>query len=206
MSQKDHWERVYSIGPAQKLGWYQPHLHTSLAWIEALGLGENAPIIDVGGGTSTLAADLLAAGHRSITVLDISEAALSAARAAFADKARRVSWVDGDITTVRLPPRHYDLWHDRAVFHFLTAPEQQRRYRDQALEAIKPGGHLIIGVFAEEAPPRCSGLPIQRYSPIELEDALGDGFELRRHDKELHVTPNGIEQMYLYCLFSRLAP
>lgn len=206
MSRKEHWERVYSTRPAEALGWYQPHLQTALAWIEALALGEDAPIIDVGGGTSTLAADLLAAGHRSITVLDISDAALSAARAALADKTRRVTWMAGDIAAVRLPPRHYDLWHDRAVFHFLTAPEQQRGYRDNALEAIKPGGHMIIGVFAEEAPPRCSGLAVRRYSPTALEDALGDGFELRRHHKEVHVTPGGIEQMYLYCLFCRLAP
>ncbi len=203
MNQREHWEHVYSTRPAEKLGWYEPHIRTSLAWIASLGLAEDAPVIDVGGGTSALAEDLVAAGHRAITVLDISGKALSSARARLGDKAGLVTWVEGDITSVRLPACHYDLWHDRAVFHFLTAPESQRQYRQQAVQAIKPGGHLIIGAFAEEAPPACSGLPVQRYGHAQLAAALGGDFELLRHHKKLHVTPGGIEQMYIYCLFRK---
>lgn len=203
MSEKDHWEQVYSTKPTEKLGWYEPHLQISLSWIKGLSLALDAPIIDVGGGASTLIDDLLAAGYRSITVLDISEKALSSAKARLGKKAGLVTWLDGDITSVHLPMHSYELWHDRAAFHFLTMLEQQRKYRDNLLKALKPGGHLIIGTFAPEAPPKCSGLPIQRYSPEQLENTLGGEFELKRHHKELHITPGGVEQMYLYCHFRR---
>ena len=203
MNQKDHWEQVYSTKPTEKLGWYEPHLQTSLSWIKGLSFAVDAPIIDVGGGASTLIDDLLDAGYRSITVLDISEKALSSAKARLGKKVGLVTWLDGDITSVDLPTHSYELWHDRAAFHFLTMLEQQRKYRDNLLKALKPGGHLIIGTFAPEAPPKCSGLPVQRYSPEQLENTLGGEFELKRHHKELHITPGGVEQMYLYCHFRR---
>jgi len=203
MSHKDHWEQVYSTGPTEKLGWYVPHLKTPLNWIKGLGLAVEAPLIDVGGGASTLVDDLLDAGYRSITVLDISEKALSAVKARLGKKADLVTWLVGDITSIELPKQHYELWHDRAVFHFLVQLEQQRKYRDNLLRALRPGGHLIIGTFAPEAPPKCSGLPVRRYSPEELQNALGGEFELEHHQKELHVTPGGVEQMYLYCQFRR---
>lgn len=205
MSQKQHWERVYSTRPTEKLGWYKPHLQTALSWITGLGLDRDAPIIDIGGGASTLVDDLLDAGYRNITVLDISEQALSAVKARLGEKAGQVTWLAGDITSVDLPTHCYALWHDRAVFHFLTEMAQQQRYRDRLLGALKPGGHLIIGTFAPEAPPRCSGLPVQRYSPERLMNTLGGDFELKRHHKELHITPGGVEQMYLYCHFQRTA-
>jgi len=205
MSQKDHWEQVYSTKPTEKLGWYKPHLQTSLSWIRGLSLAVDATIIDVGGGASTLINDLLDAGYRSITVLDISEKALSLVKTRLGKKAELVTWLDGDITSVDLPTHYYELWHDRAVFHFLTVLEQQRKYRDNLLKALKPGGHLIIGTFAPEAPPKCSGLLVQRYSPEQLENTLGGEFELKRHHKELHITPGGVEQMYLYCYFRRTA-
>jgi SAM-dependent methyltransferase len=203
MSQKDHWEQVYTTKPSEKLGWYEPHLQTSLSWIKELSLAVDAPIIDVGGGASTLVDDLLDAGYRSITVLDISEKALSSVKARLGKKAELVTWLDGDITSVDLPTHYYELWHDRAVFHFLTVLEHQRKYRDNLLKALKPGGHLIIGTFAPEAPPKCSGLPVQRYNPEQLENTLGGEFEVKRHHKELHITPGGVEQMYLYCHFRR---
>jgi ubiquinone/menaquinone biosynthesis C-methylase UbiE len=128
MNQKDHWEQVYSTKPAEKLGWYESHLQTSLSWIKDLGLSVNAALIDVGGGASTLVDDLLDEGYRSITVLDISEKALSSVRARLGKKAELVTWLEGDICSVDLPSHHYDLWHDRAVFQFLTVPEQQRQY------------------------------------------------------------------------------
>jgi SAM-dependent methyltransferase len=203
MNQKDHWEQVYSTRPTEKLGWYEPHLQTSLSWIKGLSLSIDAGIIDVGGGASTLVDDLLDAGYRSITVLDISKKALSLAKARLGEKAGLVTWLDGDIASVDLPTHSYELWHDRAVFHFLIMFEQQQKYRDNLLKALKPGGHLIIGTFAPEAPPKCSGLPIQRYSPEQLRTTLGMEFELERHHKELHITPGGVEQMYLYCHFRR---
>lgn len=205
MIQKDHWEQVYSTKPAERLGWYAPHLQVSLSWIKDLGLSVNVPIIDVGGGASTLVEDLLDEGYRSITVLDISEKALSLARARLGKNAESVRWLEGDICSVDLPLHHYGLWHDRAVFHFLTSSEQQRQYRLQLLKALRPNGHLIIGTFAPEAPPKCSGLPVQRYSPEQLERALGEEFELKRHRKELHVTPGGVKQMYLYCHFRNVS-
>lgn len=204
MNQKDHWEQVYSNNPT-KMGWYEPHLETSLSWIKGLNLAADAPIIDVGGGASTLVDDLLDAGYGSITVLDIAINALDTARKRLGRKAQQVIWLKGDITSVDLKPNSFELWHDRAVLHFLREPEQQKKYRDNLLQALKPGGHLIIGIFAPEAPPSCSGLLVQRYSPGELGQMLGRGLELERHQKELHITPDGTEQMYLYCHFRRIA-
>jgi SAM-dependent methyltransferase len=203
MTQSKHWDEIYSTKPTGQLGWYKPHLQTSLNWIMESGLAKDTRIIDIGGGASTLVDDLLGEGYRSITVLDISEKALSLAKTRLGERAGLVTWIAGDITSVELPIHRYDLWHDRAVFHFLTEPEQQQKYLNNLLKALKPGGHLIIGTFAPEAPPKCSGLPVQRYSPELLENTLGGQFELKRHHKEMHVTPGKVEQMYLYCHFCR---
>ena len=203
MNQKDHWEQAYSSNQTEKLGWYAPHLQTSLSWIKGLELDMDDPIIDVGGGASTLVGDLLEADYRSITVLDISATALAAVKARLGKSAELVNWLEGDVTSLDLPSQYYELWHDRAVFHFLTEPEQQRLYRDKLVNALKPGGHLIIGTFAPEAPPRCSGLPVQRYNLEQLANTLGEVFELQHHKQELHITPGGVEQMYLYCHFRK---
>ena len=203
MDRKQHWEQVYSTKPTEGLGWYKPHLKTSLTWIKELNLAADAPIIDVGGGASTLVDDLLDAGYLSITVLDISEKALSSVRARLGKKAELVTWLNGDITSIDLPTQHYELWHDRAAFHFLTEPDQRQRYQDNLLKALRPAGHLIIGAFAPEAPPKCSGLPVQRYSQEQLHETLGEEFELMNHRKEQHVTPGGLEQMYVNCHFRR---
>ena len=203
MNKRDHWERVYSTRSVSELGWYEPHLQPSLNWVKDLCLHVDAPLIDVGGGASTLADDLLMEGFRAITVLDISGKALALAKARLGKKADTVTWLEGDITMVSLPARYYALWHDRAVFHFLTAPEQQLGYRGRLMHALRPGGHVIMGTFAPEAPPTCSGLPVQRYNTQQLENILGREFELLCHHNVLHVTPGGVEQMYLYCLFSR---
>jgi len=200
-----HWDEIYSTKPTELLGWYKPHLQTSLNWILELGLAKDAQIIDIGGGASTLVGDLLDEGYRSITVLDISEKALSLAKTQLGKRVGLVTWIAGDITSVDLPIHYYDLWHDRAVFHFLTEPEQQQKYLNNLLTALKPDGHLIIGTFAPEAPPKCSGLPVQRYSPEQLENTFVGKFELKRHHKEMHVTPGKVEQMYLYCHFCRAA-
>ncbi len=203
MERKEHWEQVYESSEADRLGWYKPHLQTSLAWLDALQLDRDAEILDVGGGASTFVDDLLDRGYRSITVVDIAAPALSVVKARLGDRAAQVAWVTGDITEVELPRDHFDLWHDRAVFHFLTEPDEQQRYRETVLRVLKPSGALVIGTFALEAPPSCSGLRVQRYSRESLIDVLGAEFELQRDHKELHVTPGGVEQMYLYCQFRR---
>ncbi len=203
VNQKGHWEHTYAVKPADALGWYEPHLRTSLSWIRALTLPADSPIIDVGGGASTLVDDLLAEGHRAITVLDLSGSALSLARTRLGGAAESVTWIEGDVTVVDLPHHAYEVWHDRALFHFLVEPEQTSRYVEQVLTALRHGGHLIIGAFAPEAPPSCSGLPVQRYSTERMKSTLGDEFALVRDVKELHVTPSGVEQWYLYCHLRR---
>ncbi len=201
MSRKEHWEQVYSSKPSDRLGWYKPRLGTSLEWITALRLDKGAPVIDVGGGASTLIDDLLAEGYSEVTVLDIAEPALELLKTRLGDKGSAVNWLCGDITNIELPENAFALWHDRAVFHFLTETEDQRRYRQNLCRALRPGGYLIIGTFAPEAPPKCSGLPVQRYDRDLLCRTLGDEFKLQRHQKEMHITPGGVEQMYLYCEF-----
>ncbi len=203
MSKVDQWQKIYSAKPTEKLGWYKPRMQISLKWIEKLELAADVPIIDVGGGASTLVDDLIEAGYRSNTVLDISKHALSSAKARLGEKQKLVTWIDADITVVELLPCQYELWHDRAMFHFLISPERSQKYLDNLFQALKPGGHVIIGTFAPEAPKMCSGLPVRRYSLEELQNTIGGDFELVRHDKELHITPGGIEQMYLYCHFRR---
>jgi len=205
MSRKKHWEEVYASKDAESLGWYRPCLETSLAWIEELDLSATAPIIDVGGGVSSLIADLLDAGHQALTVVDISEAALSAAAAKLGPRGDDVTWLPGDITSIDLPVSRFDLWHDRAAFHFLIEAKQQRQYRENLLKALTPDGHLIMGTFAPEAPPRCSGLPVQRYDHESLAAFLSADFELQQHKTELHVTPGSVKQMYTYCRFRRKA-
>jgi len=205
MTQREHWGKVYLTNHPDKLGWYKPHLETSLKWIKELDLSEDSNIIDVGGGASTLVDDLLNEVYGSITVVDLSKKALALAKERLGERAKLVTWLEEDITSVPLAARHYDLWHDRAVFHFLTAPEQRQQYRINLLKALRPGGHLIIAAFAPEAPPKCSGLPVERYSADKLESTLGAKFELKRHKKELHITPGGVEQMYLYCHFRKSA-
>jgi SAM-dependent methyltransferase len=201
MERKEHWEQAYLAKPIDRLGWYAPRLQVSLDWIQELGLPTDAPILDVGGGASTLVDDLLDLGYRDLTVLDIAGVALRSAQSRLAERAGLVTWLHGEITTADLPTGHYALWHDRAVFHFLTEADQRARYRTNLFRSLKPGGHLIMGVFAVEAPPKCSGLPVQRYTLAQLQATLGPQLELIQHRKQLHVTPGGVEQMYLYAEF-----
>jgi SAM-dependent methyltransferase len=180
-------------------------LETSLGWIKALDLDLAAQIIDVGGGASALADDLLDLGYHSITVVDLSGRALALARQRLGPDAGKVHWLEGVITSLPLAASQYDLWHDRAVFHFLTTAPGRQHYREVLVRALRPGGDLIMATFAPEAPPQCSGLPVQRYSAEELSAMLGVEFELLRHKKQMHITPGGVEQMYLYCHFRKSA-
>ena len=203
MALKNHWEQVYSGTTSSKPGWYTPHLQASLCWVNQLDIPLYAPIIDVGCGISTFSEDLIDAEYRTITVLDISGKALSTVKKRLGRKKSMVTWLEGDITSVELPVHYYELWHDRAVFHFFTEKQQQRQYRKQLFNALRPGGHLILGTFAPEAPPKCSGLPVRRYTVAELEGFLGSEFVLRQYRKQQHVTPGGKGQMYLFCHFQR---
>ena len=200
----DHWQNVYVTKAVDQVGWYAPHLQTSLDWITDLELKLDDPVIDVGGGASTLVDDLLDLNYRKLSVLDLSERALAVVRERLAKRAELVTWLQGDVTELDLPNGHFELWHDRAVFHFLVQPEQRQKYINKLLEALKPRGHVIMGVFDLGAPPQCSGLPVQRYSIESLVATLGDKFKLRRQKQELHHTPSGLAQAYVYCLFERV--
>jgi hypothetical protein len=205
MNESEHWDEIYSTKSAQQVGWYTPHLETSIKWITELNLTAGDPVIDVGGGASTLVDDLLTAGYKELTVLDLSESAISLTRKRLGTLSSSVTWIKGDVTKIELPPQYFKLWHDRAVFHFLIDTKQQLRYKDALLEALKVDGYFIIGTFDLEAPPQCSGLPVQRYTSEILCSTFGKEFQLKRHQHEIHRTPSGLEQTYVYCLFQRTA-
>ncbi|GAB4336778.1 MAG: class I SAM-dependent methyltransferase [Desulfobulbaceae bacterium] len=199
---KSHWERVYASHPTDSLGWYQERPETSLALIRESGIAQDAPLIDVGGGTSRLAASLLDAGYTDVTVFDISGEALRAARQELGEGAAQVKWIEGDITTFDFE-RCYDLWHDRAVFHFLTEPELRERYLRNLKMTVSGEGFLVLATFGPDAPARCSGLPVVRYTPESLQNEVGGEFELVRSVEEEHRTPGGTKQQFVYCLFRR---
>ena len=199
MPSKNHWDRVYATKSPQGVSWYQPHADQSVRLIRQTGLPLSASIIDVGGGASTLVDDLLQAGCRHLTVLDLSGAALAAAQARLGDAARQVTWLEADVTRVTLPAQAFDLWHDRAVFHFLTGEREREAYVAAVMHAVKPGGHVIVATFAEDGPLQCSGLPVVRYSPQGLHAEFGNPFTLLKHEREEHHTPSGSVQKFIYC-------
>lgn len=203
MQQKDHWEKVYSTKPTDGVSWYQEHADRSLDLIRGTGVRPDASIIDVGGGASTLVDDLLREGYASLTVLDLSGAALAAARTRLGQRASEVTWLEADITRAGLPAQAYDVWHDRAVFHFLTSEDDRKAYVETVLRAVKPGGHVIVATFAEDGPLQCSGLPVRRYSADELHAEFGQPFTLLRHQREEHHTPFGTVQKFVYCYCRR---
>lgn len=199
MQSKEHWDRVYSTKPIEAVSWFQEHAEQSLRLIRDTGLPSNASIIDVGGGASTLVDDLLRHGYSAITVLDLSAAALAAAKARLGARAASVHWMEADILATSLPIHAFDVWHDRAVFHFLTAPSERQAYVDSVLRSVKPGGHVIVATFAEDGPTQCSGLPVMRYTANELHAQFGSPFTLVKHERESHHTPAGIVQEFVYC-------
>lgn len=199
MESKSHWERVYSSRAADAVSWYQPHATRSLDLIRKVAGGAATRVIDVGGGACTLVDDLLAGGMSNLTVLDISAAALQVAQRRLAGQARRVQWIAADITRVQLGEGAYDVWHDRAVFHFLTDPADRAAYVAQVRRAVRPGGHVIVAAFGPEGPEQCSGLPVVRYEPGQLHAQFGGRFELVDHVAEQHRTPAGQVQHFVYC-------
>ncbi len=199
MNSKLHWETVYSTKSPDAVSWFQEHPGESIRLISATGLGGSAAIIDVGGGASRLVDDLLADSYSDISVLDLSSAAMATARQRLGLLAGKVTWIEGDITGVNLPSARFDIWHDRAVFHFLTEAVSRRRYVEQVMHALRPGGHLIVATFAEDGPEQCSGLPVMRYKADELHSEFGARFKLLTHRKEEHRTPIGRLQQFVYC-------
>jgi len=200
MSVQTHWEKVYGEKAPNAVSWYAPHLARSLEIIERAAPSHSASLIDVGGGESTLVDDLLARGYQNITVLDVSQIAIDVTKRRLGTASERVRWIAADVTKAAFVPRAYDVWHDRAVFHFLTTADDRRAYVSQVANAVKPGGHVLVSTFGPEGPTKCSGLDVVRYDAESLHNEFGVRFHLLESSKELHSTPFGTEQQFLYCL------
>jgi ubiquinone/menaquinone biosynthesis C-methylase UbiE len=199
MEIKTHWEHIYETKGSTQVSWYQKHAQLSLQFIQNTGIPKNAHIIDIGGGASPLVDDLIAASFQHISVLDISATALQLAQQRLGRQAAHVNWIEADVTEANLPPVAYDVWHDRAVFHFLTDEADRQRYINTVRQTIRTGGHVIVATFAPDGPDHCSGLEVVRYSPNSLHDEFGEGFELKDSTRETHHTPFGTEQNFIYC-------
>jgi 2-polyprenyl-3-methyl-5-hydroxy-6-metoxy-1,4-benzoquinol methylase len=199
MDVSSHWEKVYKTKAPDAVSWYRPHLDRSLRLIEFAAPNRTASMIDVGGGESTLIDDLLARGYQNLTVLDVSQTALDVTRARLGETGSRIHWVCADVTQADLPTHSFDLWHDRAVFHFLIAQEQRIAYVRLVARAVRPGGHVIVSTFGTEGPTKCSGLDVARYDADSLHGEFGERFKLMQTSKELHKTPFGTTQQFLYC-------
>ncbi len=197
---QEHWERVYGTKAPDQVSWFCPHLETSLRLIEQALTGSlDDAIADVGGGASTLVDDLLDRGYRNLTVLDISQGAIDVARKRLSERGEAVRWIRADVTQATFPLHSYDLWHDRAVFHFLTKPEDRDAYVRNVVTAVKPGGHVIVSTFGPEGPLKCSGLEVVRYDADSLRQQFGASFRLVESRKEIHETPFGTTQQFVYC-------
>lgn len=199
MANKTHWEHIYQTKESERVSWYQTHPHLSLQYIQNTGIAKSGNIIDVGGGASTLVDHLLEDGFQNISVLDISFEALEIPKQRLGERSKLVAWIEADITQTNLPKHKYDLWHDRAVFHFLTEPQDRQRYVNLVKEAVKPGGHIVVATFASDGPESCSGLKVSRYNPQSLHNEFGEDFDLLDSTHEEHHTPFGTEQKFIYC-------
>ena len=199
MTNKTHWENVYQTRAVDEVSWYRPHLEVSLGLIEHAAPDTGGAVIDVGGGEATLVDDLVARGYSDVTVLDISSAAIDVAKGRLGAAAAPVHWITGDITTVELETARYDVWHDRAVFHFLTSADDRAAYVRQVARAVKLGGHVIVATFGPDGPEKCSGLDVVRYDAESLHGEFGPRFRLLDSVTESHETPWGTPQQFMYC-------
>ena len=199
---RSHWDDVYRTKAETAVSWHQHHAVRSLEWIASAAPGRDAAIVDIGGGASTLVDDLVASGYADISVLDISETSLALAKTRLGAKAAKVAWIVADITEWT-PTRAWDVWHDRAVFHFLTGQAQQDAYIAALSAGTIAGSTIIMATFALDGPEKCSGLPVQRYSPETLAARIGPDFALTADARETHVTPWGAEQRFSYAVFRR---
>jgi len=202
---REHWEKVYATVPSTQVSWYEREPATSLRLIEEMSEGPSSAVIDVGGGASLLVDRLVASEFSDVTVLDVSDHALAQVRERFGDRASRVTFITRDVLAWT-PDRQYDIWHDRAVFHFLTDPSDRDRYVDLAARAIRPGGVLVVATFADDGPAECSGLPVSGYSAHDLGAAFAEFFEVVRHEREVHITPGGVSQPFTWVVLRRTSP
>jgi len=200
MDPRAHWQKVYETRKPTEVSWYQPAAKVSLSLIRRVAPDRSAAIIDVGGGASTLVDGLLADGYGSITVLDVSSAALAQASERLGGDAARVTWLEANVLDAALPASAYDVWHDRAVFHFLTEAVDRGRYVKQVRRSVRPGGYVMVATFASDGPTKCSGLEVARYAPEELHGEFGSDFQLVDSAREEHHTPTGAVQPFIYCL------
>ena len=198
-----HWQNVYRTKRADSVSWYQPHLRLSLQLLMEAGLTASSRLIDVGGGASTLVDDLLERGLCDVSVLDVSDEALSLARRRLGERGKLVRWYVGDVLELALPPEGFDFWHDRAVLHFLSDPEDAARYVRIAARTLTAGGHAVIAGFAPEGPERCSGLEVARRSAEDIAALFAPAFTLVQQRTERHRTPSGLEQSFVYALLQR---
>ena len=204
MERAAHWNQVYTTKAANDVSWFEPLPTVSLELLEAAGMTAESCVIDVGGGDSHLVDALTARGLHCLAVLDVSGAALDRAKARLGAAAQTPTWIEADATQAwSLKPM--DIWHDRAVFHFLTTPEDRDHYKQHLLEVLKPGGSAIVATFAPDGPEKCSGLPVQRYSPESLAEELGPAFELSDARAHVHTTPWGSTQSFQYSRMRRRA-
>lgn len=200
-ARQTHWENVYTTKGESEVSWFQESPAISLDLIRAAGATNDSAIIDIGGGASRLVDALLARGFRSLAVLDLSQAALDAARARIGSGADTVEWIVSDVTKWN-PSRRFDIWHDRAAFHFLTDQNDRAAYVTRLKAALRPAGQAIIGTFAMDGPEKCSGLPVQRYDPASLHETLGNCFRLVEDRRETHNTPWGSTQSFQFTRFA----
>jgi SAM-dependent methyltransferase len=201
MDVKAHWEQAYATKDAVKVSWFRPHLELSLELIVRAAPDRQASILDLGTGQSTLVDDLLELGYGNLTAVEISQTALDALKKRVGLRGAGVTWVRGDVLEIQLPETALDVWHDRAVFHFLTEPDRRRAYMERVESALKRGGSLILSTFGHSGPERCSGLATMRYDAAALEHKVGERFRLVESSVELHETPSGAEQQFLTCWF-----
>jgi ubiquinone/menaquinone biosynthesis C-methylase UbiE len=199
-----YWERIYERSSPMSSSWYQPEASRSLELLAGLGVGRTSNIIDVGGGDSTLVDGLVARAMGRVTVLDLSRTALQRARTRLGSTSEDVSWIECDVLRADLPSHSYDVWHDRALFHFLTERDDRLRYVAAATSALKPGGAVVISTFALEGPDHCSGLQVARYDPEMLAREFGDAFSLASAMRDVHRTPSGADQQFTYAVLRLL--
>ena len=204
MDRKEHWETVYRTKRPTEVSWYQVEADLSARLIQEAAPDRRVPIIDVGGGASVLVSQLQIAGYQDLTVLDLSGVAIAAAKSRLGSGAATIHWLEADILKAVLPAGAYEVWHDRAVFHFLTDPGERRRYVEQVRQGVPPEGFVLVATFADDGPTRCSGLEVMRYSPDALHAEFGSGFQFVKAEREEHRTPSCAIQAFTYCLCRRV--
>lgn len=203
MDRKSHWEKVYSSKSHKEVSWYTEHIESSLTLIERTGILKSASIIDIGGGASTLPDDLIKKGYGNISIVDISGSALEIAKSRLGEESKKITWIEDDILISNFNLQSFDVWHDRAVFHFLTDENDRIRYRENLLHHVKAGGFAIFSVFADDGPLKCSMLEVKRHNETEIIQFFSTGFEAVYSDRVVHNTPSGVEQRFVNVILKR---